>query len=147
MLALKRREDIFVLPRKFDTTIAHKMLNLMPELSGTDKRVAATIIDHFNRKTGQCDPSIERIARLLGLSRRTVIRSNARVVKTGVLRKVLHGCHLHRVKRVTFPVSNLAPKLFQLTNSIKPEAMIRQTQRCHQVTIRWTTKGNRKGKK
>src|ERR1700733_14922306 len=96
MLALKRREDIFVLPRKFDTTIAHKMLNLMPELSGTDKRVAATIIDHFNRKTGQCDPSIERIARLLGLSRRTVIRSNARVVKTGVLRKVLHGGHLQR---------------------------------------------------
>lgn len=85
-----------MLPRPPDTTIAHKTINLMPELSGTDKRIAGAIIDHFNRQTGQCDPSLERIAWLVGLSRRTVIRSLSRVESTGILRKVRHGGHLQR---------------------------------------------------
>jgi AraC-like DNA-binding protein len=85
-----------MLPRKLDITIAFKMINLMPELSGADKRVAAAIIDHFNHKTAQCDPGLERLARLLGLSRRTVIRSVSRIEETGILRKVRHGGHLLR---------------------------------------------------
>jgi Helix-turn-helix domain len=80
-----------MLPQKFDTTIAHKMINLMPELTGTDKRVAAAIIEHFNRKTGQCDPGLDRIARLTGVSRRTAIRSVSRVVEAGVFHVVRHG--------------------------------------------------------
>ena len=46
-----------MLPQKLDITIALKMMNLMPELSGTDKRVCAAIIDHLRCKTAQCDPS------------------------------------------------------------------------------------------
>jgi hypothetical protein len=80
-----------MLPQKFDTTIAHKMINLMPELTGTDKRVAAAIIEHFNRKTGQCDPGLDRIARLIGVSRRTAIRSVSCLVLAGVFHVVRHG--------------------------------------------------------
>jgi hypothetical protein len=80
-----------MLPEKFDTTIAHKMINLMPELTGTDKRVAAALIEHFNRKTGQCDPGLDRIARLVGVSRRTVMRSVSCLVGAGVFHVVQHG--------------------------------------------------------
>jgi hypothetical protein len=85
-----------MLPQKFDTTVAHKIINLMPELRGTDKRVAAVILEHFNRRTGQCDPGLTRIARLAGVSRRTVIRSVFHIVKTGVFRVVRHGGHSQR---------------------------------------------------
>jgi hypothetical protein len=85
-----------MLPRKLDITIALKMINLMPELSGADKRVCATIIDHFNYKTAQCDPSVDRIAWLLDVDRRTVIRSTSRSDELGILRKVRHGGHLQR---------------------------------------------------
>jgi hypothetical protein len=80
-----------MLPQKFDTTIAHKIINLMPELTGTDKRVAAAILEHFNRKTGQCDPGLDRIARLLGVSRRTAIRSVSTVAAAGVFHVIRHG--------------------------------------------------------
>jgi len=82
--------------RPLDTLIAHKVLNLMPELSGTDKRVAGALIDHFNRKTGQCDPSLNRIAKLLGICRRTVIRSMHHLEASGLFRKRRHGGNLHR---------------------------------------------------
>jgi DNA-binding transcriptional MocR family regulator len=82
--------------RSFDTLIAHKAINLIPELSGGDKRVAGAIIDHFNRRTEQCDPSNERLARLLGISRRTVIRSTSRLEKRGLIRKRRHGGNLNR---------------------------------------------------
>ena len=64
-----------MLPDRLDTLIAHKVINLSADLSGADKCVAGAIIDHFNRKTGQCDPGIDRLSRLLGCSRRTVIRA------------------------------------------------------------------------
>jgi hypothetical protein len=79
-----------------DTLIAHKAINLSEELSGTEKRVAATIIDHFNRKTGQCDPALDSIARLLGVSRRTIIRAISALVRKGYLHKTRHGGKFHR---------------------------------------------------
>jgi hypothetical protein len=85
-----------MLPQKFDTTIAHKMINLTPELTGTDKRIAAAIIEHFNRKTAQCDPGLSRIAWLVGVSRRTAIRSVSHIVATGILRVVRHGGYSQR---------------------------------------------------
>jgi Mn-dependent DtxR family transcriptional regulator len=83
-------------PQKFDTLIAHKALNLSPALSGTDKRVGCAIVDHFNRKSGQCDPSIGRIARLLDISPRTVMRAVNRLERLGFIRKHRHGGHFHR---------------------------------------------------
>jgi DNA-binding MarR family transcriptional regulator len=79
-----------------DTLIAHKAINLSDDLSGTEKRVAAAIIDHFNRKTGRCDPSLDSIAKLLGVSRRTVIRAIGALVQKGYFRKTRHGGKCHR---------------------------------------------------
>jgi DNA-binding GntR family transcriptional regulator len=79
-----------------ETFIAHKAINLAEDLSGTEKRVAATIIDHFNRKTGRCDPSLDSIAKLLDVSRRTVIRAIGALVQKNYFRKTRHGGKFHR---------------------------------------------------
>ena len=79
-----------------NTLMAHKAISLAPELSNSEKRVAAAIIDHFNRRTGQCDPSLDCIAELIGMSRRTVIRATDRLQKLGFIRRIRHGGHYHR---------------------------------------------------
>jgi hypothetical protein len=79
-----------------DTLIAHKAINLCDDLSGSEKRVAAVIVDHYNRKTGQCDPSLESISRLASLSRRTVIRAVGVLTKKGYIRSYRHGGKYHR---------------------------------------------------
>jgi hypothetical protein len=82
--------------KPLDTLVALKILSLSDNLSGTDKRVGAVLIEHFNRKTGQCDPSLETIAGLIGVDRRTVVRSVNRLVKSGLFRKIRHGGKFHR---------------------------------------------------
>ena len=79
-----------------NTLMAHKAISLASELSNSEKRVAAAIIDHFNRRTGQCDPSLDCIAELIGMSRRTVIRATDRLQKLGFIRRIRHGGHYHR---------------------------------------------------
>ena len=79
-----------------DSLIAHKAINLCEDLSGSEKRVAAAIIDHYNRKTGQCDPGLGTIARLIGVSRRTVIRAVGVLAKKSYIRKQRHGGKFHR---------------------------------------------------
>ncbi|MDB5550204.1 MAG: helix-turn-helix protein [Rhizobium sp.] len=79
-----------------DILIAHKAINLSTALSNSDKRVAGVLLDHFNRKTGQCDPGQNAIADLIGMSRRTVIRSVDRLVRLDLFRKVRHGGKYHR---------------------------------------------------
>ncbi|MBL0375216.1 helix-turn-helix domain-containing protein [Rhizobium sp. KVB221] len=75
-----------------DVAIAQKAINLARGLSGAEKAVASAIIDHFNRKTGQCDPSIERLAALLELDERTVRRATAALsAEHGLFRKRSHG--------------------------------------------------------
>ena len=61
-----------MLPKKLDTTLALKAICLTDKLTGTEKRFAVALLDHFNRKTGRCDPSYETLAKLLGVNRRTV---------------------------------------------------------------------------
>lgn len=85
-----------MLPQRLDTTLAFKSICLSDALSGTDKCVAAAIIDSFNRRTGQCDPSFDRIAHLIGKSRRTVIRAVQRLERLRFVVKVRHGGHFHR---------------------------------------------------
>ena len=79
-----------------DTLIAHKAISLCEDLSGSEKRIAAAIVDHFNRKTGQCDPGLARIASLVGVSERTVIRAVAGLSKKGYIRRLRHGGKFHR---------------------------------------------------
>ncbi len=82
--------------RRIDTLLALKAVSLAPGLTENDRRVAAALIEHFNRETGQCDPGLERIADLLGISTRTVIRSIKHLEAAGLIRKVRHGGHLNR---------------------------------------------------
>ncbi|MBR0739645.1 helix-turn-helix domain-containing protein [Bradyrhizobium liaoningense] len=79
-----------------ETLLAHKVINLAVELSGAEKRVAGALIDHFNRRTGQCDPSLNTLADLIGMSRRTVMRAVARLERLCLFRKVRHGGKFHR---------------------------------------------------
>lgn len=79
-----------------DTLLAFKVIALSDTLSGTEKRVTATIVDSFNHKTTQCDPSLNCIAHLLELDRRTVIRAVKRVEHQRFLRKKRYGGRFHR---------------------------------------------------
>lgn len=74
-----------------DMLLAFKALSIMPGLTEAARRVGATIIDHFNRRTGQCDPSIDRLVRLLGLSRATVLRATAALDAAGLILRKSHG--------------------------------------------------------
>jgi len=82
--------------RPLDTLLGFKALSLVSGLTENDRRVAATLLEHFNRKTGRCDPSLGRIARLLGINTRTVIRSIRHLEDAGLLRKHRHGGNLNR---------------------------------------------------
>ena len=85
-----------MLPQRLDILIAFKSISLAPDLSVTDKRVASALIDHFNRQTTQCDPSLDTLAVLLGIDRRTVIRSVNRLVRLKYFRRTRHGGNFHR---------------------------------------------------
>lgn len=81
-----------------DILFAYKALNIMPGLSSNTRRVAGLLIDHFNRKTGQCDPSISRLARILDIDPATVKRATAELCSDdcGLFEKVSHGGLSHR---------------------------------------------------
>lgn len=81
---------------KLDTLLAYKAISLSAALSNTEKRVAAALIASFNCRTAQCDPSLGRIAKLLGVHRRTVIRALPKLETSGMFRKVRHGGKSHR---------------------------------------------------
>lgn len=55
--------------------LAFKAIALSDKLNGTEKQVAAFLVDSFNRRTGQCDPSVETQAVLSTKSRRTIFRA------------------------------------------------------------------------
>jgi hypothetical protein len=76
--------------------IAFKVVGLHPDLATSHRRVAGALLDSFNHKTGQCDPGLDRIARLLGVHRRTAIRAIRKLEEEGLFRKVRHGGYSHR---------------------------------------------------
>lgn len=83
--------------QKNDVLFAHKALTLVADLSAADRRVAGAIIDHFNKKTGQCDPGNARLADLLGMDARTVRRATSDLCDVHKLfSKVSHGGKSHR---------------------------------------------------
>ena len=59
--------------RPIETLLALKAMNVAPDLRANDRRVGAALIEHFNRRTGQCDPSLERLACLLEISTHTIM--------------------------------------------------------------------------
>jgi hypothetical protein len=85
------QDRIIMLPKKFDMTFALKAISLSREVTGTDKRISAALLDHFNRKTGRCDPSYDTLAKLLGINRRTVGRGIKKAVKAKLFTMITHG--------------------------------------------------------
>lgn len=82
---------------KTDVMFAHMALHLAAGLSPSARRVGAAIIEHYNKKTGQCDPSIERLARMLGIDRATVMRATGELCEAdGLFERVTHGGRSHR---------------------------------------------------
>lgn len=82
--------------KPLDTLLAIKIINLAPGLRASDRRVATALIEHFNRKTGRCDPSLERISFLLALSTRTIMRSVKRLEEAGLFKRIRHGGYFSR---------------------------------------------------
>jgi hypothetical protein len=82
--------------RPLDTLLAIKAIALAPGLKTSDRIVGCLLIEHFNRRTDQCDPGLERLATLAGLSTRTVIRAVERLERGCLFRKIRHGGHLNR---------------------------------------------------
>jgi hypothetical protein len=82
--------------KALDTLLAIKVINLMPGLRQSDRRVGAALIEHYNRKTGRCDPGIGRLAEVLGLCTRTIIRSTQALETCRLFRKVRHGGYSNR---------------------------------------------------
>lgn len=71
--------------------LGFKAIVLHPELSGGSKAVGAIILDHYNKKTGQCDPSINRLTNLSGLNKSSVIRAIKELGKMGLITRISHG--------------------------------------------------------
>lgn len=77
--------------------VAHKAIGLAPGFTGDTRRVATAILDHFNHKSGRCDPSNERLAGLLGVSVRMVRKATKELCEgsSPLFRKRSHAGHSH----------------------------------------------------
>ena len=82
--------------KPLDILLAFKAFGLARELKDSDRRVGCALLDHYNKKTTQCDPSLDTLAALVGVSRRSVIRSVNRLVRHGFFCKARHGGKYHR---------------------------------------------------
>jgi hypothetical protein len=77
--------------KPIDTLLALKALCIAPRLNSNQRRVGAALIEHYNRRTGQCDPGHGRLAKLLSVDKRTAIRATQALVAHGLFEKLRHG--------------------------------------------------------
>ena len=89
-----------MLVEPLDSLRAIKIISFIPDLTPSDRRVATLIIEHYRRRDGRCDPGIERLSALLGLSTRTVFRSIKRLEAAGLIKRIRHGGYAHRNRYV-----------------------------------------------
>lgn len=59
------------------------------------RRVLGQLIEHHNLRTGRCDPSVGRMAGLVGLSARSVRRAIAQLEAAGLVARLIHGGQRH----------------------------------------------------
>ena len=57
------------------------------ELDAPERLIFLVLASHYNRSSGQCNPSLARLVRLSGLSRRTVIRRLETLEEKGLIRR------------------------------------------------------------
>jgi hypothetical protein len=77
-------------------SIAYKALALDRDLTLIQRRTCGNILAHFNTKTGQCDPSVERLVALSGIGRKEVLAATAFLSNDGWFVKLSHGGKSHR---------------------------------------------------
>lgn len=73
----------------------YKALSLAP-LSGNAKSAGGALLDHFNQRTGQLDPSIASLSRRLGIARRATIDALNELVQFGLFSRRTHGGTAYR---------------------------------------------------
>lgn len=74
---------------------ARRAAMLSSALRPAARRVLGQLIEHHNLRTGRCDPSVGRIAGILGLSDRSVRRALAQLEAGGLVARVIHGGQRH----------------------------------------------------
>ena len=79
-----------------DTLLAIKTILLAPGFSPSERRAFGALVEHLSRETGQCDPSVPRLAGLLDLSERQVERAVEGLAGKGVIRFFRHGGRSNR---------------------------------------------------
>ncbi|MBB2822436.1 UNVERIFIED_ORG: hypothetical protein GGD59_005725 [Rhizobium esperanzae] len=87
-------------PSQKDMFFALRALSIMEGLTRNESRVAGALLAHFNHTTGECDPSVDRLARLLGIGRATVLAATARLSEgpDRLFDKDSHGGHANRAQ-------------------------------------------------
>ncbi len=92
--SMARKHEI---PTALDVAVARRALGLSAGISGGALNVGFALLEHFNRKTGQCDPSVARLSTMLGLGEATVKRATKELCDVHELfRKRSHGGMSHR---------------------------------------------------
>jgi predicted transcriptional regulator len=77
--------------RSLDTLLAIKAISIVPGLTESDRQVGIALIEHFNRNSGRCDPSLDRLSEIAGFSTRTIMRALKRLTAAGLFRIDRHG--------------------------------------------------------
>lgn len=77
--------------RDNDILFTQKALLAWPGLSGAARQVGGALINHFNRRSGLCYPSYERIAEVTGLSVGGVRKGVKALVDVGLFQVNRHG--------------------------------------------------------
>ena len=74
--------------------IVAKAMAADKQISATEKLLLAQLLDHRNKRTGQCNPNQTTLARELGIGLRTVRRSLSRLCKHGwlAIQRGQNGC-------------------------------------------------------
>ena len=67
---------------------AQLALHFHQKLSPSARRVGAALIEHFNRRSGQCNPTVARLAELLETDQKTIKRATAELDRYGLISKV-----------------------------------------------------------
>lgn len=119
--------------------VARRALNSARELSPAARLVGLCLLDHFNTRTGRCDPGIARIAGLCELSERTVRRAVRALDAAGLIACEVHAGRGHsnayrpdfaalrrRVMAADARLSGFAQRRTRQT--AKPDTVVPQTQ-------------------
>ena len=96
------------------------------ELSdGLAKWVLVTLAHHENSNTGHCFPSIDRLVKLTGLSRSTVIRCLKKLVDLRLIHKHPDLSFGHTVLLATHIIQNNKMRLIQNTKGLSGPRFIK----------------------